>query len=134
MMPEDWDGRERRKHPRVPLKGEVKGKIHTVSSAPVIDLSVEGALLEVPCALKPKTLYTMRLAISPTEHLEVKGKVIRSYVHGFERNEKGETVIKYRAAVQFQAIADAHKETLYRVVQRLSENAMSAHLQRDKAV
>ena len=133
-MAEDWNGRERRKHPRVPLKGEVKGKIHTVSSAPVIDLSVEGALLEVPCALTPKTLYTMRLALSPTQHLEIKGKVIRSYVHGFERNERGETVIKYRAAVQFQAIPDDHKEALYLAVQKLSQNAVSANLQSDRAV
>ncbi len=130
-MAEEWSGRERRKHPRVPLKGEVKGKIHTVSAAPIIDLSVEGALLEVPCALKPRSLYTMRLALSPTEHLEVKGKVIRSYVHGFERNERGETVIKYRAAVQFQAITDAHKETLYEIVQKLAQGAVSAHLQGD---
>ena len=130
-MAEEWSGRERRKHPRVPLKGEVKGKIHTVSAAPIIDLSVEGALLEVPCALKPRSLYTMRLALSPTEHLEVKGKVIRSYVHGFERNERGETVIKYRAAVQFQAITDAHKETLYQIVQKLAQGAVSAHLQGD---
>ena len=80
-MAEEWDGAERRKYPRVPLKGEVKGKIHTVSAAPVIDLSVEGASLEVPCALEPKTTYTLRLAVGPTEQLEVKGKVIRSWVH-----------------------------------------------------
>jgi hypothetical protein len=133
-MAGDWDGRERRKHPRVPLKGEVKGKIHTVSSAPVIDLSVEGALLEVPCALTPKTVYTMRLALSPTQHLEIKTKVIRSYVHGFERNAKGETVIKYRAAVQFQAIPDSLKEALYQAVQRLSQKPVSANLQPDRAV
>jgi c-di-GMP-binding flagellar brake protein YcgR len=132
-MAGEWNGRERRKHPRVPLKGEVRGKIHTVSSAPVIDLSVEGALLEVPCALTPKSFYTMRLALSPTEHLEIKSKVIRSYVHGFERNAKGETVIKYRAAVQFQAVPDAHKEALYQVVQKLSEKTVSANLQVDRA-
>jgi len=132
-MAGEWNGRERRRHPRVPLKGEVKGKIHTVSSAPVIDLSVEGALLEVPCALTPKSMYTMRLALSPTQHLEIKSKVIRSYVHGFERNAKGETVIKYRAAVQFQAIPDEHKETLYQVVQKLSQSAVSANLQPDHA-
>lgn len=132
-MAGEWNGRERRKHPRVPLKGEVKGKIHTVSSAPVIDLSVEGALLEVPCALTPKSMYTMRLALSPTQHLEIKSKVIRSYVHGFERNAKGETVIKYRAAVQFQAIPDEHKEALYQVVQKLSQNGVSANLQPDRA-
>ena len=133
-MAGDWNGRERRRHPRVPLKGEVKGKIHTVSSAPVIDLSVEGALLEVPCALTPKTLYTMRLALSPEEHLEIKSKVIRSYVHGFERNAKGETVIKYRAAVQFQGVPDAHKDALNKVVERLSEKAVNANLQPDRAV
>ena len=132
-MAEEWDGRERRKYPRIPLKGEVKGKIHTVSAAPVVDLSVEGALLEVPCALKPKTLYTLRLAVGPTEQLQIKGKVIRSYVHGFERNERGETVIKYRAAVQFQDIADAQKETLHKTVERLSQMAVSAHLSSERA-
>ncbi len=132
-MAEGWDGPERRKYPRVPLKGEVKGKIHTVSAAPVIDLSVEGALLEVPCVLEPKTTYTLRLAIGPTEQLEVKGKVIRSYVHGFERNERGETVIKYRAAVQFQAVDDAQKEALHQVVERLSQIAVKAHLSSERA-
>ena len=132
-MAEEWDGRERRKYPRVPLKGEVKGKIHTVSATPVVDLSVEGALLEVPCVLEPKTLYTLRLAVGPTGQLEVKGKVIRSYVHGFERNERGETVIKYRAALQFQAIGDAQKETLHKTVERLSQIAVSAHLSSERA-
>ena len=133
-MAEEWDGAERRKYPRVPLKGEVKGKIHTVSAAPVIDLSVEGALLEVPCALEPKTTYTLRLAVGPTEQLEVKGKVIRSWVHGFERNERGETVIKYRAAVQFQAVGDAQKEALHQAVERLSQIAVKAHLSSERAV
>ena len=132
-MAEEWDGAERRKYPRVPLKGEVKGKIHTVSAAPVIDLSVEGALLEVPCVLEPKATYILRLAIGPTEQLEVKGTVIRSYVHGFERNDRGETVIKYRAAVQFQAIGDAQREALHQAVERLSQISVSAHLLSESA-
>ena len=115
------------------MKGEVRGKIHTVSAAPVVDLSVEGALLEVPCVLKPKTLYTLKLALGPTEQLEVKGKVIRSYVHGFERNERGETIIKYRAAVQFQAVGDAEKEALHKTIERLSQVAVSAHLSSERA-
>ncbi len=132
-MAEAWDGRDRRKHPRVPLKGEVKGKIHTVSAAPVIDLSVQGALLEVPCVLEPRTVYTLRLAVGPTEQLEVKGKVIRSYVHGFERNERGETVIKYRAALQFQAVGDAQKEALHKTVESLSQVPVKAHLSSESA-
>ena len=59
--------------------------------------------------------------------------MIRSYVHGFERNERGETVIKYRAALQFQAIGDAQKETLHKTVERLSQIAVSAHLSSERA-
>ena len=42
--------------------------------------------------------------------------------------------VLYRAAIQFQSIADDHKEALYEAVQRLSQNAVSANLQTDRAV
>jgi hypothetical protein len=105
-----------------------------VTAAPVIDLSIEGALLEVPCTLKPRTIYTLRLATGPAQHLELKGKVVRSYVHGFERNERGETVIKYRAAIQFVESPDAQKQLLEQLVKRLEQVAVSAELQSDRAL
>jgi hypothetical protein len=128
-MADGWNGVERRKHPRLTLKGQVKGKIHTVASAPIINLSLTGALLEVPCTLRVGAVYTMRLAFDQAQALEVKAQVVRSYVHGFDRNDKGETVIKYRAAVQFHTLPDAHQVALQQLLQGVEKMGLRAELQ-----
>ena len=110
------------------LGGEVRGKIHTVAFAPVINLSVTGALVEVPCTLQIGAAYTMRLAIGQDKFIDVKGKVVRSYVHGFDKNEKGETVIKYRAAVQFLDLQDEHQMRLERFLQGIGNAGLRADL------
>jgi hypothetical protein len=127
-MSEGWNGVNRRRHPRVALEGKVRGKIHTVASAPVVNLSLTGALLEVPCTLQVGTGYTMHLAIGAAGVVDVKGKVVRSYVHGFEKNEKGETVIKYRAAVQFQIVPEEHQTKLQRFIQGMGKAELHADL------
>jgi hypothetical protein len=127
-MSEGWNGVDKRRHPRVALGGEVRGKIHTVASAPVINLSMVGALVEVPCTLQVGAAYTMRLAIGPGMFVDVKGKVVRSYVHGFDKNEKGETVIKYRAAVQFLGLPDEHQMRLERFIQEIGNAGLHADL------
>jgi c-di-GMP-binding flagellar brake protein YcgR len=129
-MAESWDGKDRRKHPRIDLKGEVSGRIHTIASAPVINLSASGALLEVPCVLKPRSTYTLRLAFGSTHYLDLKVRIIRSYVHGFDRNEKGENVIKYRAAVEFLSISDPQRNALEQYVSRLAGHAVRAELKK----
>lgn len=129
-MAENWDGKERRKHPRIDLKGEVSGRIHSIASAPVVNLSASGALLEVPCVLKPRTVYTLRLAFGASQYLDVKVRIIRSYVHGFDRNEKGENVIKYRAAVEFMSLPDAQRVALEQVVSRMAAHAVRAELKK----
>jgi hypothetical protein len=112
----------------VALRGEVQGKIHTVASAPIVNLSMAGALVEVPCTLRVGAAYTMRLAIGPDKFVDVKGKVVRSYVHGFDKNEKGETVIKYRAAVQFLDLPVEHQSKLERFLQGLGKEGLRADL------
>jgi hypothetical protein len=128
-MAEGWSGAERRRHPRVSLNGEVRGRIHTVASAPVVNISVSGALLEVPCTLQIGALYTLRLTIQQGEVLEIKGKIIRSYVHGFAKNEKGETVIKYRAAVQYQSLSDPNRYALETFLRNVEKRGLKAELQ-----
>jgi hypothetical protein len=110
------------------LEEDVRGKIHTVASAPVINLSLAGALLEVPCTLQVGTVYTMRLAVGAGGVVDIKGKVVRSYVHGFEKNEKGEAVIKYRAAVQFQVVPEEHGKKLQRFIQGMGKTDLRADL------
>lgn len=116
------------------LDGEVQSRIHTVAAAPVINISVSGALLEVPCTLRVGALYTLRLALRTDQILELKGKVVRSYVHGFAKNEKGETVIKYRAAVQFHGVPDAHRASLERFVQDAGPTRLQAELHANRPI
>jgi hypothetical protein len=105
------DGRERRRRARVEVAGEVQGRIHTAQSAPVIDLSETGALLEVPCSLKPLTVYILRLPVGE-EELGLKARVVRCSVHGFGKAPNGESVMRYRAAVEFIDMSDKERQAL----------------------
>ncbi|MFQ5792837.1 MAG: PilZ domain-containing protein, partial [Acidobacteriota bacterium] len=100
-------GRERRKYPRVAFEGEIAAKIHSVSASP-IDLSATGVLLEVTRPLTANAVYTLRLDLSPREQLVLKGRVVRNYVHEFDRSGKGDTLVRYRVAIEFETLA--HRE------------------------
>ena len=106
------DGRNRRRFPRVPVRGEVSGRIHTVAAAPVLDLSEGGALLEVPCVLRPRSLYIFRLSLGEGQVLSLQSSVVRSYVHSFEAVGQGESRVQYRAAIQFTNLTEANRELL----------------------
>ena len=131
-MTDRRSGRERRKQLRVPSKGGVRGKIHTAASVPVLDLSLSGALLEVPCTLSVGEIYTIRLAIQ-ARVLAIKSKVVRSYVHGFDKNERGEMVIKYRAAVHFLALPHEDQAVLDNYIHGMKKKGLSAKLQSNAA-
>jgi PilZ domain len=112
-MTSESDGRERRKRPRVPLqKGEVSGRIHTFSGAPLVDISENGALIEIAASLRPGTVYVMRLSFGAELHLNLRTRVVRTYVHAFQSNEKGESVVSYRAALEFVEMSDAERDVL----------------------
>ncbi len=94
-MTKEGSGRDRRRWPRAPLRGQVVGQIYTEHAAPIVDLSEGGALLEVPCALRPRSVYSVRLALGPGTVLMLKASVVRSYVHRVESAGEGETQIRY---------------------------------------
>lgn len=105
-------GAERRRHPRVPVHGEVMGSIHTVASAPFVDLSETGALLEVTCALKPGSFYRLKFNVPGSGELVLKTRVVRSYVEGFKSGPKGETVLLYRTALEFVELLEGERSAL----------------------
>jgi len=111
-MTSESGGRERRRWPRAPLKGEVVGQIYTEHAAPILDLSEGGALVEVPCALRPRSVYSVRLVIGPGTVLMLKANVVRSYVHHFEDAGEGETRVRYQAALQFVDVRPEDQELL----------------------
>ena len=113
-MTSDSGGRERRRWPRAPLGGDVVGQIYTEHAAPILDLSEGGALIEVPCALRPRSVYSVRLVIGPGIVLMLKANVVRCYVHHFENAGKGETRVRYQAALQFVDLWAPEQELLRR--------------------
>ena len=106
------DDRERRRFPRTPVHGEIVGQIYTETAAPVLDLSEGGALLEVPCVLRPRSFYTLRLALGRGAVLMLKATVVRSYVHHLERFGQGESRVRYHAALHFIDASPHDRELL----------------------
>ncbi len=92
---------ERRRWPRTPVYGEIVGQIDTETAAPVLDLSEHGALLEVPCVLRPRSLYTLGLALGRDAVILLKATVLRSSVHHIEKFGQGESRVRYHAALRF---------------------------------
>src|SRR6266536_935921 len=119
-MTKEGGGRDRRHWPRAPLRGKVVGQIYTAHAAPIVDLSEGGALPEVPCALRPRSVYSVRLALGPGTVLMLKASVVRSYVHRDESAGEGDTQIRYQVALQFVDLR-ASDQALLR--QRLASEA-----------
>ncbi len=108
----DGKGDERRRWPRVPVRGEMVGQIYTETAAPILDLSEGGALLEVPCVLRPRANYTLRLALGQGAVLMLRASVVRSYAHHFESIGHGESRLRYHAALQFVNMSERERELL----------------------
>src|SRR5262245_24116063 len=105
-------GDERRRWPRIPVRGEIVGQIYTETAAPLLDLSEGGALLEVPCVLRPRANYTLRLALGQGAVLMLRASVVRSYAHHLEAIGHGESRLRYHAALQFVNVSDRERELI----------------------
>jgi len=119
-MSNEWQGEERRGHPRVSLKDRESPS--RVVASTIVDLSISGALLEVGSTLQTKSRYIVRLEQAGGQPLELAGEVVRSYVHGFDKDEKGLPAVKYRVAIQF---VDLTPETTDDLERLLSARLMS---------
>jgi hypothetical protein len=105
-MAQGKSGQERRRRPRVKIGGEVVAKVQTVLHAPVIDLSVTGALVEVEEALRPGARCTVRIPIADAEPLPLGARVVRSTLVSLARRGEGARAARYQAAVEFVEVPD----------------------------
>jgi hypothetical protein len=130
-MAQDKSLRERRKRPRVKLKGQVQGSIQTVVPAAILDISEDGAQVETASMLKPGSLHTLRLAVDPDAPLRLRCRVVRSVLYTFDR-ASGESVARYRVAVQFVELSDTERSAIARQIGQL-EGDVSAEITAEKA-
>ena len=127
-MSNQYEGDERRDHPRVPIDGQLQGEIEASVVAHLMDLSLSGALLEVPSALPANARYSLKLPMSETESVELHAEVVRSYVHGFDSISAGKPAVKYRAAIKFVDLTDAQQKSLKQLMDRGSGDPIQVEL------
>ena len=127
-MSNGWQGGERRGQPRVALGGKLQGKIETAIEAPVMDLSLSGALIEVPSALPANARYSLKLPVTEREFLDVGIEVVRSYVHGFDKDDAGHPAVRYRAAIKFVELSEAQRQGLTALMDKGRGDGLRAQL------
>ena len=104
--------RDRRVRARVAIHGDVLGKIHATSPAPVVNLSETGALVEVDCVLRPGSVQMLRLPLPGAGELVLRCRVVRSFIHGYDPAAGEESVVRYRAALEFVSLSDEERTAL----------------------
>ena len=127
-MSNDWEGDERRDHPRVAIDGQLRGEIEASVSAPLMDLSLSGALVEVPSALPANARYSLKLPMTDTEFIEIHAEVVRSYVHGFDSVSAGKPAVRYRAAIKFLDLTKRQEKALKQLMDRGQGDPIQAEL------
>ncbi len=127
-MSDTWQGSERRGHPRVPIAGELHGKIETTIDVPLVDVSLSGALLEMPSTLAANTRYRLKVVASDAAAFEAEVEVVRSYVHGFDRGTAGQPAVRYRVAIRFVELTEPQETSLQELMDRRSGITLRAHL------
>ncbi len=104
--------RDRRVRTRINVHGDVLGKVHSTNPAPVVNLSEVGALVETQCVLRPGTVQMLRVPLRTTGELTLRCRVVRSFIHGFDPAPGEESVVRYRAALEFVGLSDEERAAL----------------------
>lgn len=125
----EWQGDERRGNPRVRLQKGVNGAIQGALQASVVDLSMSGALLEVPTAPPTSSRFVLKLPLETAgDTLDIAGEVVRSYVHGFDKEGTGPPSVKYRAAMHFLELGPAERDGLAKFLEERGGETFRAEL------
>ena len=103
----------------------MQGKIETTIDVPLVDVSLSGALLEMPSALAANTRY--RLTVEGSA-FEAEIEVVRSYVHGFDRGDAGQPAVKYRVAIKFVELTEPQQTSLQKLMDRGAGLTLRAQL------
>ncbi len=96
---------ERRRHPRVEMMHSVGGEVQAVVASSIINLSISGTLVELPCRLNPGGLYEIQMSFTD-RMIKTVAQVVRSYVHSVGHTEDGTSTLLYRAGLLFQKLED----------------------------
>jgi len=100
---------ERRNTERFNIDGEVFGRVKATVPARLVDISISGAQVEVPSALRPAVECDVTV---PTENgdLRVRARVQRCRAAAMKGNDG--SVLMYRAGLEFLEISQREQELI----------------------
>jgi hypothetical protein len=94
---------ERRTVPRVEPPGGVKAKVKTSLPAQIVDISSQGAQVEVSNSLRPRVPCDLRIQLDDGEVL-LRATVRRCRAWGFGIDDLNRRVLLYRAGLEFDEV------------------------------
>lgn len=99
--------KERRRTPRVDVRGRANGSITSIIEASLINLSTIGALLEHTEALVPDHIYQIIIRLGDKK-VEVKARAVRCFA-SHTITTKGHKIIIYRTGFEFVELKNEDK-------------------------
>ena len=103
--------REKRRSARLLPRNDVIGRIKATVPARIVDISLLGAQIEIPSALRPSVECDISLPGPDGEDFRVRTRILRCRVGGLSKSRSSGAPVLYRAGIEF-APMNSHKLAL----------------------
>jgi hypothetical protein len=110
------------RHPRWRVGERVEGWVSPDHKVSLLDLSLEGTLIEHSNLLRPGTLAFLNLSL-PEQDVSLPCRVVRSMIHRFEAYPSGERSRTYRTGLKFLGLSEECQWLLGQYIDLVTERA-----------
>jgi hypothetical protein len=108
---------ERRKSPRIAAGEASQGHLKTTIPVTIVNLSVDGLLLELKAPLRPRMTYDLS-AHFPGSAVNAMIRITRCHAGGYVEDGRGGRCLLFRAGAEFEGLAGPQREKVKRVVEK----------------
>ncbi len=108
-----------RRRVRVQLSGSLQGSVSLRMDVQVINLSLDGAMIEHAQVLSPGATFPLFLKIDQA-NLCLRAHIVWSHVHGARKGENGEGEIRFRTGLHFRDVPKDARTHLERYLTAVS--------------
>lgn len=110
------------RYPRWRVGERVEGWVSPDHKVSLLDLSLEGTLIEHSNLLPPGTLAFLTLSL-PEQDVSLPCRVVRSMIHRFEAYPSGERSRTYRTGLKFLGLSEESQWLLTQYIDLVTERA-----------
>jgi hypothetical protein len=106
---------ERRKSPRIAPDGASGGHLKATIPVTILNLSVDGLLLELKAPLRPGKTYDLS-AHFPGSPVHASVRITRCRAGGYVEDGRGGRCLLFRAGAEFAGLSGAQRESVKHIV------------------